>query len=204
MWYNIFCHVSDFHIGRFRFSEPLTPQIEYLWANRPFSIGINPLVACVATAAIEKGRFVMLKRCSKCGIEKLVDQFSKDKSGKSDLRSSCKQCAGEYHYKWYRTFNGQQRTKERSREWRAIHKEEDNQRSKKWSRHHPESRRETVRKYRERNIEKCRKNSKKWYIENRDARKEKVKKYVILPRQTPIIWSKLEHPGTLGASLLVS
>ena len=34
--------------------------------------------------------------------------------------------------------------------------------------------------------------------------KKEVKKYVILPRTTPIQWSKLEHPGTLGASLLIN
>jgi glucokinase len=29
------------------------------------------------------------------------------------------------------------------------------------------------------------------------------KKYIILPRETPILFSELDHPGTLGASLLV-
>lgn len=33
--------------------------------------------------------------------------------------------------------------------------------------------------------------------------KKEVRKYVILPRRTPIQWSKLDHPGTLGASLLI-
>jgi predicted NBD/HSP70 family sugar kinase len=33
--------------------------------------------------------------------------------------------------------------------------------------------------------------------------KKEAKKYSVLPRTTPIQWSKLEHPGTLGASLLI-
>jgi len=33
--------------------------------------------------------------------------------------------------------------------------------------------------------------------------KKEAKKYSILPKVTPIQWSKLEHPGTLGASLLI-
>lgn len=37
-----------------------------------------------------------------------------------------------------------------------------------------------------------------------DMVKKEVKKYVILPRTTPIQWSKLDHPGTLGASLLIN
>jgi glucokinase len=31
-----------------------------------------------------------------------------------------------------------------------------------------------------------------------------TKKYITLPKETPIVWSKLDHPGTIGASLLVS
>lgn len=37
-----------------------------------------------------------------------------------------------------------------------------------------------------------------------DKIKKEAKRYSILPHQTPMIWSKLNHPGTLGASLLVS
>ncbi len=33
--------------------------------------------------------------------------------------------------------------------------------------------------------------------------KKEANKYVILPRKTPIQWSRLDHPGTLGASLLI-
>jgi predicted NBD/HSP70 family sugar kinase len=34
--------------------------------------------------------------------------------------------------------------------------------------------------------------------------KKEAEKYVILPRKTPIQWSKLDHPGVLGASLLIN
>jgi predicted NBD/HSP70 family sugar kinase len=33
--------------------------------------------------------------------------------------------------------------------------------------------------------------------------KKQAKKYSVLPRTTPIQWSKLNHPGTLGANLLI-
>lgn len=33
--------------------------------------------------------------------------------------------------------------------------------------------------------------------------RKKVKKYIILPQEFDIVWTKLEHPGTLGAALLV-
>ena len=35
---------------------------------------------------------VALKRCSKCGIEKPLTEFSKAKNGKNGLQSSCKEC----------------------------------------------------------------------------------------------------------------
>jgi len=34
--------------------------------------------------------------------------------------------------------------------------------------------------------------------------KKEAKKYILLPKETPIVWTKLEHPGILGASLLIN
>ncbi len=43
--------------------------------------------------------------------------------------------------------------------------------------------------------------------ETGDALLDKIKKHarqhIIVPHDTPIVWSKLDHPGTLGASLLI-
>ena len=36
-----------------------------------------------------------------------------------------------------------------------------------------------------------------------DRIKKHARQHIILPRDTPIIWTKLDHPGTLGASLLI-
>jgi glucokinase len=36
-----------------------------------------------------------------------------------------------------------------------------------------------------------------------DRIKREVRKYSVLPKTTPIQWSKLDHPGSLGASLLI-
>ncbi|MFZ5955257.1 MAG: ROK family protein [Nanoarchaeota archaeon] len=36
-----------------------------------------------------------------------------------------------------------------------------------------------------------------------DIIKKYVKEYCILPKETPIDWTRLEHPGTMGASLLI-
>lgn len=33
--------------------------------------------------------------------------------------------------------------------------------------------------------------------------RSRIKKYVVFPRKTKVVWSKLEHPGILGASLLI-
>jgi glucokinase len=33
--------------------------------------------------------------------------------------------------------------------------------------------------------------------------RKEAKKYIIIPHETPIAWSKIEHPGIMGASLLI-
>lgn len=33
--------------------------------------------------------------------------------------------------------------------------------------------------------------------------KKSTKRYILIPRNTPIIWSKIDHPGTVGAGLLI-
>ena len=50
-----------------------------------------------------------MKKCTKCGIEKPLSEFYKQKSGKNGFRADCKKCANsytnanweKYHYKQY-------------------------------------------------------------------------------------------------------
>ena len=42
------------------------------------------------------------KKCSKCGIEKELSEFVKNKSKKDGLSYICKQCNIEYQKEWYK------------------------------------------------------------------------------------------------------
>lgn len=80
-----------------------------------------------------------MKRCSKCGIDKEMNSFSKDKSSKDGYRCNCKECAKKYRIensdkiREYRD-NNRERTREygknrkydpeRKREYYQLNKEE--------------------------------------------------------------------------------
>lgn len=42
-----------------------------------------------------------MKKCSKCGIEKPLSQFHKDKNTKTGTKSSCKACYSKFHEEYY-------------------------------------------------------------------------------------------------------
>ena len=41
-----------------------------------------------------------MKKCTKCGIEKLFSDFNKSKRNKNGLRSSCRECDNSYNARW--------------------------------------------------------------------------------------------------------
>lgn len=51
----------------------------------------------------------MTRRCSKCGEEKSIGDFSRDRSKRSGLRSACKVCCGVQQEQW-RALNPDYRT----------------------------------------------------------------------------------------------
>jgi len=69
------------------------------------------------------------KKCSKCGEEKFVEEFHKDKRAKSGFCSACKKCCDEYKKKWRK--NNPEKAKESYKKWvknnleknRKYHKE---------------------------------------------------------------------------------
>lgn len=64
----------------------------------------------------------MTKVCSKCEIEKNVDEFIKDKTRKDGLRTYCKDCATIYR----------KNSKEWFRKWHLKNKEKNNKRNNKY------------------------------------------------------------------------
>jgi len=62
-----------------------------------------------------------MKKCTKCGIEKELDEFHKQKSAKDGHRFDCKSCAAKSKAKWYAE-NKEKITKSKAK-WYAENKE---------------------------------------------------------------------------------
>lgn len=87
-----------------------------------------------------------MKICSKCGIEKELEEFHKDKQKKDGLCSKCKNCTIDRQKEYYKE------NKEQSKEYYQVNKEEIKQQKK---------------EYYKKNIEEIIKQIKKYQKENR-------------------------------------
>lgn len=99
--------------------------------------------------------------CRKCGQEKPLEEFAKDKECVLGHRHICKQCKAERNRKWY-----------------AANPEKRREMAYKWAAANPEKRRESRRKYRAANPEKFREWGRKRYAANPEKEREKSRKYL--------------------------
>jgi len=100
-----------------------------------------------------------VKKCSKCGIEKPLTEFCKDKTHKDGHKSRCKSCIAKYDAKW-RAENKEKRAKYDAK-WRVENKEKRAKSSAKWRVENPEKVAKYGAKYRAENPEKVAKSSAK-------------------------------------------
>lgn len=66
----------------------------------------------------------MMMRCSKCGEEKSLSEFHKEKQGAGGLRSQCKKCRSDYSKKYRLTDKGKQARDRASKKYRQRHRSE--------------------------------------------------------------------------------
>jgi len=104
------------------------------------------------------------KKCSKCGEDKPAENFDKDRSAVSGLRSRCKGCCKEQRYQ----------RRERTKKYYNDHKKE---------------RAEYHKEYRQKNRERIKEESEKYYLKNKD----KCKKYQHEYFKTNKDWIKKRH-----------
>jgi hypothetical protein len=72
-----------------------------------------------------------MKKCTKCGIEKLLTEFHKKISNKDGHRRWCKSCVSEYCAIRYRSEPGEkQRQRENSRKWYLKNKDKPERKEK--------------------------------------------------------------------------
>jgi DNA mismatch repair ATPase MutL len=98
----------------------------------------------------------LMKTCTKCKIEKPLNEFHNKKSSKDGKNSRCKKCRNESNRE-YSKFNSNKIKKKR---------EENKEYYSEYSK-----------RYYENNKEKIKKKSKKWQSENKEHRKEYLRKY---------------------------
>jgi hypothetical protein len=103
-----------------------------------------------------------MKICSKCNIEKSLDEFSKDSKGKQGVKSKCKQCIKEYD-SLYKTankdkiqqyyINNKERINHQSKEYYDNNKEILLKKHTQYGKDNPNVRRKAVAKYLKSNLE---------------------------------------------------
>jgi len=125
------------------------------------------------------------KTCSKCGNEKSINEFYKDKSKKDNLTSRCKECISEYYpnnfeiikqriKKWIK--NNPEKVKiknEKNNEYHKNHPQQHRQCAIKYKKNHKNEIKEYFLKYRQINKIKLKEYSKKW----RNKNIEYIRKY---------------------------
>jgi hypothetical protein len=113
--------------------------------------------------------------CRKCGQEKPLEEFVKNKTSALGRKHICKQCEQERYRKW-RAANSEKRW-EYNRKWHAANPEKRWEYNRKWRAANPEKIREIRHKWREANTEKEREGVRKYRAANHEKVREWVRKY---------------------------
>lgn len=109
---------------------------------------------------------MITKKCTKCLIEKSVEEFSKDKDLKSGLRSSCKLCDKKKNAKFYQ--KNKEELKIKARNWRQSNSKYHKESCEKWRMENKEHVKEYRKKYRKKHEKRIKEYSAKWSRENKE------------------------------------
>lgn len=93
-----------------------------------------------------------MKTCTKCGVCKSLDSFSKQAKGKFGVTSICKRCSSERGKAWHRANRDKSLALKRS--YHIANRELNNKRSRDWRGRHPSRARETAAAWLEANRDK--------------------------------------------------
>ena len=105
-----------------------------------------------------------MKTCTKCGVEKSLDDFHNSKSSSTGKVSQCKECVCERSRKW--NAENKERKSETGRKWREKNLEKDRASSAQWRKDNPERFKEGKRKAYEKNKEHYIKKNMEWVEAN--------------------------------------
>jgi hypothetical protein len=115
-----------------------------------------------------------LKKCSKCGAEKPLGEFNKNKNAKDGARSQCRECTKIVSRRRYA--DDPEKVLKSTRKWQEANPEKCVELRRQWRRDNPEKCLEMGRKWRKANAEKCKEFSRKWRAANPEKVRESDRK----------------------------
>ena len=115
------------------------------------------------------------KKCTGCGIEKELTEFSKTKGGKYGVRSKCKICGTAYTKQWIAKHPEQ--AKQSHRQWLKDNKQKVRLKTKEYWRKHRDKKAEKDKRYREKYPDKIRDKKKIYAKNNPDIINESGRRY---------------------------
>lgn len=115
--------------------------------------------------------FMETKICFKCGKEKPISKFYKDKKSKDGYGYYCKECQSKMAKEYYHN------NLEKFKEYRINNRGKISQHQKEYYQNNAELLKEKGKKYYQDNLEKMRKKNKEYYWDNLGKHKEYGKKY---------------------------
>ena len=113
--------------------------------------------------------------CRKCGQEKPLEEFAKNKECVLGHSHICKQCKAEQSRKWHAA--NFEKARENNRKWRAANLEKCREYDRKYYAANSEKCREYARKYYAANSEKAREKHRKWRAANLEKYRANASKY---------------------------
>ena len=111
------------------------------------------------------------KICNKCGVEKPLDEFNRNKSKKFGRASHCKVCVAEYYGK------NRERLREQERQYREENRERVRERNRQYYEENRERLLEQQRQYREENRERLREKKRQYTEANHELVLERNRQY---------------------------
>ena len=119
---------------------------------------------------------MITKVCTKCGVEKPLDEYSKGRRYKYGVRAQCKVCIKHSASAYYK--RNRDKFRENSRRWAMDNPDKARERSRRWRLNNPEKFRKIQSKWRRNNHEKFRGKVRRWQRNNPEKVREMNRKNV--------------------------
>jgi len=145
----------------------------------------------------------MKKVCSKCKVEKNLNEYAKRKDSKDGYRNDCILCQKKIKDKWY--LNNRKKLLKRFKEWRVNNKDEKKQLDANYRKNNKDKIKIIHKKWSERNIKHLKEYRSNWYkkknsIDTQFNLKRKIRKRIDTALRRQEITKKYKTIKLLGCS----